>query len=225
MQNTEKQAGADICSFKSLQLMVCLIIQKWVTTPSACTHKFYQVWNENWKDILTASSPFSLVKKQLKINDLEAYCDIISQCPDVMDQLQLHYNKANSKIHYSSSGSTTKPIIAIAQTKAKPAPKNFYSTLQSDDETIQALEEPSPTLVTKTATIMNNSEEVETHAVQNVQETTSQLHQDIQMIKIFLNAENDESIKTIYTSHRVLFNATIIRGTVIFYNSCYCRCC
>jgi hypothetical protein len=47
MQNTEKQAGAGIYSFKSLQLMVCPIIQKWVTTPSARTHKFYQVWDEN----------------------------------------------------------------------------------------------------------------------------------------------------------------------------------
>jgi hypothetical protein len=112
-ESGEKQAGTDVSSFQTLQQHVCPVIDRWAKSPQARSHKFHQIWLIGWKDSISTTSQFALVKKKLGIKSLEEYYKLLIQCPDILAEFSITYNPITKKIHYKKYGSTPKVIAKV----------------------------------------------------------------------------------------------------------------
>lgn len=139
-------AGTDYSSFRNLQEIICPIISNWSTSPDAKKHKFHQIWLTLWRDNITNTTTWNVIKRKFKFNNFQEYYDMLITCPAIVTQVQMLWNENLNKIAYklrsnfTTSTSTDTPIIA-AITATIP------STSHEDD-----LSMPAPVTIPDTMT-------------------------------------------------------------------------
>ncbi len=113
-----QEAGTDFPTFTRLHQLVYKTISEWAEQPNARKNKFYQIWLTAWRDAITATSTYQVVKDKLYLKSIAGYKEHILQCPAINSAFDIWLNHSGNKIRYaiiSREGTETESPMVIAE--------------------------------------------------------------------------------------------------------------
>ena len=113
-----QEAGTDFQSFTKLHQLIYKTISEWAEQPNSRKNKFFQFWLTAWRDAITATSTYQVVKDKLHLKSIAGYKDHILQCPAITSAFDIWLNHSGTKIRYAiiaKEETETESLTVIAE--------------------------------------------------------------------------------------------------------------